>query len=223
LNTAGETTEADESDAGPRDRAGGSTRLCIATRAVLPTDQLIRFVAGPDDAVVPDIKRRLPGRGVWVTATAAAIDKAVARNAFSRSLKRPARAGADLAAMTDRLLEKATLDALAIAYKAGVVLCGFTKVESALTAGTAIAIMHASDAAPDGVRKLDAIRRRHPGDTISIMDFTGPQLDLAFGRPNVIHAALLAGPASAAFLARFRGLTAFRGSETADRIATALL
>jgi predicted RNA-binding protein YlxR (DUF448 family) len=223
LIAADETTHANEADAGPRDRAGGPTRLCIATRAVLPVDAMIRFAVGPGDAVVPDIKRKLPGRGVWVTATAAAVTKAVARNAFARSLRRPVRAPADLAAMTERLLEKSALDALAIAYKAGLALCGFTKVEAALATGRAVAVLHAADAAPDGVRKLDAVARRHAGEKVpvSIAAFTGLQLDLAFGRPNVIHAALLAGPASEAFLARLSGLTAFRGSGTAEEIATA--
>jgi predicted RNA-binding protein YlxR (DUF448 family) len=184
---------------------------------------MVRFVADPDGAIVPDIKRKLPGRGVWVSATAAAIEKAVARNAFSRSLKRPVRVSAELPALTRRLLEKSALDALAMAYKAGLVLCGFAKVEAALAEGRAVAVIHAADAAADGVRKLDALVRRHGGEKkpVSVTTFAGTQLDLALGRPNVIHAALLAGPASEAFLARFRGLAAFGGSGTADEIATA--
>ena len=184
---------------------------------------MIRFVAGPDDTVVPDIKRKLPGRGVWVIATADAIAKAVARNAFARSLRRPVRAPADLVATTEWLLERSALDALAIANKAGLVATGFSKVEGALMGGRTTGLIHAAEAAADGVRKLEAAKRRHAGENppISLGKFKGVQLDLALGRPNVIHAALLAGPASEAFLVRYRSLASFRGSEAAGDIATA--
>jgi predicted RNA-binding protein YlxR (DUF448 family) len=223
LAAATDTGQAQESDAGPRDRAAGPTRLCIATRTPRPAEEMIRFVVGPDDTVVPDIRRRLPGRGVWVTATAETVAQAVVRNAFARSLRRPVRVPSDLAAQTERLLERSALDALAIAYKAGLVACGFGKVEEALKSDRAVALIHAAEAAEDGVRKLQALARRYGGTQapVSIDGFTAPQLDLALGRPNVIHAALLAGPASGAFLARYGGLAAFRGSGTAAAIATA--
>jgi predicted RNA-binding protein YlxR (DUF448 family) len=183
---------------------------------------MIRFVVGPDDTIVPDIKRRLPGRGVWVSASAAAVAQAVARNAFARSLRRSVRVPADLPALTERLLERHALDALAIAYKAGLVACGFAKTEEALRNGRAVALIHAAEAAADGVRKLDAVARRGgEKPVVSVTGFTTLQLDLALGRPNVIHAAVLAGPASEAFLARFGGLAAFRGNGTAETIATA--
>jgi predicted RNA-binding protein YlxR (DUF448 family) len=216
-----EALQLDESDSGPRDSKPGRTRLCIATRTVRPIDEMVRFVVAPDNSIVPDVRRRLPGRGVWVTATAEAVNQAVARNAFTRSLKRPVRASAELAAETARLLEKSTLDSLAIAHKASLAVFGFAKVEATLERGQAVALIHASDAAADGVRKLDAVARRIQADNppVKVTAFSGVQLDLAFGRPNVIHAALLAGPASAAFLARFRVQAAFQGSEAAGEPA----
>ena len=60
-------TPNDELDAGPRKGGPGTERLCALTRAVKPVDELIRFVVGPD-GVVPDLKRKLPGRGLWITA-----------------------------------------------------------------------------------------------------------------------------------------------------------
>lgn len=219
LMAPGDMNSAPETDSGPRDRSGGPMRLCALTRTNRPISQMIRFVVGPDGTVVPDIKRRLPGRGVWVTATAEAVRQAASRNVFARSLRRAVQVPADLAALTDRLLEKSALDALAIAYKAGLAVCGFAKVEQILRGDGTVAVIHAADAAPDGVRKLESARRRSgEGEKapVSVRIFTKAQLDLAFGRPNVIHAALLAGPESEAFLARLSGLIAFRGGGTAD-------
>ena len=42
-------------------------RMCIVTREVMDEDALIRFVRGPDGQAVPDLQRKLPGRGVWVS------------------------------------------------------------------------------------------------------------------------------------------------------------
>src|SRR5215207_6858291 len=126
-----DTTGGDELDAGPRKGAGGE-RLCAVTRAVKPVDELIRFVVGPD-GVVPDLKRKLPGRGIWITATKAALSEAVARKVFAKGFKRDLKVAPDLADLTERLLARATLDALAIAGKAGFVVPGFAKVEAALT------------------------------------------------------------------------------------------
>jgi uncharacterized protein len=199
-----------ELDGGPRDRH--RERLCVATREVRPVTDLIRFVVGPNGEAVPDLKEKLPGRGVWVTATKPALDQAIRRKAFSRGFKREVRLPSDLLSRTEWLLEKAALDALSIAAKAGLVAAGFAKSEAALGHGEAIALLHAAEAAPDGVRKLEAARRRSRRTAaVPVIEFlTSAQLDLALGRPNVIHAALLAGPPSNTFLARLRRLERFR-------------
>jgi predicted RNA-binding protein YlxR (DUF448 family) len=211
----------DALDEGPRNAARGTERLCAATGTVRPVDEMIRFVLSPEGTAVPDLKRRLPGRGVWVTATRAALGNAIARKAFAKSFKREVRTAPDLLDATDRLLERAALDALAIAYKAGRVAAGFAKVEAALVQGDAAALLHASDAARDGVRKLDAVMRQNAeeGRAIAVLDaFTSAQLDLALGRSNVVHAALLAGPESKMVLTRVRRLERFRtGSVGTDR------
>jgi hypothetical protein len=173
---------------------------------------LIRFVIGPDGAAVPDLKRKLPGRGIWVTATQDALGNAIKRKAFSRGFRREIRLPADLLSRTERLLERAALDALAIAGKAGLVASGFAKVETALTHEHVIALLHASEASADGVRKLDAALHRRPqGRQVAVIRLlTSAQLDLALARPNVIHAAVLAGPPSDTFLARLRRFERFR-------------
>jgi uncharacterized protein len=203
----------DQLDAGPRQAAAGLERFCAATGTVKPVAEMIRFVVAPDGAAVPDLKRRLPGRGVWITATRQALATAVARKAFARSFRRDVRVAPDFVAVTERLLEQAALDSLAMAHKARRVAIGFGQVEAALARGTVRALLHAAEAAPDGVRKLKSGRARGPGEggNIVVIDgFTSAQLDLALGRSNVIHAALLAGPESAAFLARAQRLERFR-------------
>jgi len=200
-------------DAGPR--AQELERMCVATRTVRPVADMIRFVIGPDGEAVPDLKRKLPGRGVWVTATQDALSDAVKRKVLARGFKREVRLPADLVARTGELLERAALDALAMAGKAGLVATGFTRVEAALAQEKVVALLHAAEAAADGVRKLDAaLRRRLEHDPIvTIGILTSAQLDLAFGRPNVVHAALLAGPPSDTFLARLQRLERFRSGE----------
>jgi predicted RNA-binding protein YlxR (DUF448 family) len=203
----------DDIDAGPRRTA--PERLCIATRVVKPTGDMIRFVIGPDGAVVPDVKQKLPGRGVWVTANRAAVAAAIERKAFGRGFKREVRVAPDLVAATEHLLVRSALDALAIAHKAGAVAAGFAKVEAALNAEAVVALIHAADASPEGARKLDAAaRRRWGGDGPMVIEmFTSAQLDLALGRSNVVHAAVLAGPASAGFIARYCSLERFRSED----------
>jgi hypothetical protein len=204
-----------ELDNGPQSRE--RERMCVLTREVRPVADLIRFVVGPDGAAVPDLKSKLPGRGVWVTATQDALAEAVKRKVLVRGFKREVRLNADLVTQTGQLLEQAALDALAMAGKAGLVANGFGKTEAALADEDkrVIGLIHATDAAPDGVRKLGAaLRRRDSGDQVAVItSLTTAQLDLALGRPNVVHAALLAGPASDTFLARLRRLERFRSGE----------
>ena len=191
----------------------GPERTCIVTRRKASPDAMIRFVVGPDAAVVADIRRKLPGRGVWVSAELAIVKKAIKAQAFARGFKAKVRAEPQLAAEVGELLDRDALQSLAMANKAGAVITGFAKVESALSGGHVVAVLHASDAGEDGVRKLDgAARRGRDGRTVpdSIKVFTSQQLDLALGRTNVIHAALAEGPAGDAFLTRCRRSILYR-------------
>ena len=206
-------SDAAELDNGPRSR--GAERFCVATRAVRPVEHMIRFVIAPNGEAVADLKQNLPGRGVWVTATRSALDRALKANAFARGFRRDVRLAGDLVPRTERLLENAALDALAVARKAGLVAMGFAQVETALKREAVIALLHAAEAASDGVKKLDSALRqsRQSGSVRIIRILTTGQLDLALGRPNVIHAALLAGRASETFMARLRRFERFRSAE----------
>ena len=206
-------------DQGPA--AAGSERFCALTRAAKPVDELIRFVVGPDGDVVPDVKRKLPGRGIWITATRTTVDEAVKRRVFARGFRKEVRAATDLGATTERLLERSALDALAIVGKARQIVAGFGKVEDAIGSGDAVAIIHAADGAADGKRKLSAAMRRNAKEGREIPSFeafSSQQLDLALGRLNVIHAALLDGSAGATFVARTQRLLRFRDGISTDAI-----
>ena len=203
-------------DDGPRTNRSATMRMCAVTRQVRPIDELIRFVVSPSGEVIPDLKRKLPGRGLWVSASHWAVAEAARRNHFSKGFKRDVRATPALADETEILLVRSAVEALAMAAKAGQVVSGFSKVEGALEQRQAQALIHASDGAADGIRKLDAIVRQNAGNSgesreVPVVNvLTSEQLDLALGRSNVIHAALLAGPASKTFLSRSQLLVRYR-------------
>jgi predicted RNA-binding protein YlxR (DUF448 family) len=203
-------------DNGPRTDRSATVRMCAVSREVRPIDELIRFVVSPQGEVVADLKRKLPGRGLWVSASRQAVAEAVRRNQFSRGFRRDVRAAPTLPLETENLLVRSVIEALAVAAKAGQVISGFAKVEEALAQGLVKALLHASDGAADGIRKLDAIARQRGGNPGESPDFpirsvlSSAELDLALGRSNVIHAALLAGPASKTFLLRSQILVRYR-------------
>jgi uncharacterized protein len=207
-------------DNGPRTDRSATVRMCAVTRQVRPIDELIRFVVAPSGEVIPDLKRKLPGRGLWVSASHRAVAEAAKRNLFGKGFKRDVLTTATLADATEALLVRGTIEALAMAAKAGQVVSGFSKVEGALEARQAKirveALIHACDGAADGIRKLDAVARQNAGNSDEsreipvVTALTSEQLDLALGRSNVIHAALLAGPASKTFLSRSQLLVRYR-------------
>src|SRR4051794_26870977 len=152
-------------DNGPRTNRSGTERMCAVTRAVRPIDELIRFVVAPSGEVVADLKRKLPGRGLWISASHETVAKAVRGNHFARGFKRAVRVAPTLAEDTGNLLVRGVMEALAIAAKAGEVISGFAKVESALRQRQATALIHAADGAPDGIRKLNAMTRQNTANT----------------------------------------------------------
>lgn len=194
--------------------AGEHLRLCVATRAERPPAELIRFVAAPDGAIVPDLARRLPGRGVWVSSDKATLAKAMKTNAFARALKRQVRVAPDLAENVEKLLARRVADCLALANKAGLVTTGFAQVEPFLESGKALALVHGSDAAPGGRDKLDrkwkAISAARARNATVVDWLTIDEISLAMGRPNVVHAGLTDGGASRRFLEEARRLRGFR-------------
>jgi uncharacterized protein len=196
----------------------GSERLCAVTRVHLPPDDLVRFVLAPDGGIVPDLDRKLPGRGVWVTAQRAIVDQAVAKKAFAKSLKAEAKAPSNLGAMVDDLLARRVAGALSLANKAGLAVTGFEKVFATLEKGPVAVIVHGTDAAADGRSKIDrkyqAIQRSQDRAATIVDVLTSEQLSLAIGRGSVVHAALIPGGLSDRFREEAVRLKRYRASAT---------
>jgi uncharacterized protein len=193
-------------------QAAETVRLCALTRAHRHKDELIRFVLAPDGTVVPDLKEKLPGRGVWLTAAHDTVAEALKRKLFARAFKAEANVPEGLVDQVDRLLADAALGALALANKAGEVTFGHAKVEEALGKGRVLALVHAREAAEDGCRKLDGKARGASGgaNMPAVRAFSVDELSLASGRANVIHAAFIQGGAARKFLAAASRVERFR-------------
>ena len=190
-----------------------TARLCAVHRVERPLAELIRFVAGPTGQIVADLKKNLPGRGVWVTADRASITRAVAEKSFDRSLKRATVAGPDLATEVEELLSQRVCNALSIANKAGAVIAGFTKIDIALQKQALFVLIHAADAAADGrdklTRKFLASCPKPAPEQRIVTILTTLQLSLAIGRSNVVHAGLTEMGVAKNFLFEARRLQQF--------------
>lgn len=164
-------------------------RRCIVTRESQSKTGMIRFVVGPDDEVVPDLAGRLPGRGMWVTAEADVLAKAVGKGFFARAAKQAVKVPPDLAQRVETGLARQVVDLIAMARKAGQAVTGFEKVKGALVGGKARLLVQAADGSARGRAEL----RPPAGENTLVSCLFGHELGLAFGRDNVIHAAVLAG------------------------------
>ncbi|MBA4794780.1 MAG: RNA-binding protein [Phenylobacterium sp.] len=185
-------------------------RRDVVSGEVRDEASLIRFVVAPDGLVVPDLGRKLPGRGVWVAADRASVETAARKGAFARSARTKARAPEDLADQVEALLKKRVIDGLGLARRAGELISGFEKVAASLASGGAAWLIEASDGAEDGRRKVLAALRRSPRPVGVVGVFTSAELGLALGLENVIHTAFLAGRAADRWATDVRRLAGFR-------------
>ncbi len=187
----------------PKDREQEAERRCIVTGETAPKSGLIRFVVGPEGQVVPDILGKLPGRGMWVTASHDALDKA-GKGQFSRAAKQAVTVPEGLAAEVERQLARRVVDLIALARKAGIAVAGFEKVKSWLAADNVRVLLQASDGSERGKTKLWT-----PQGARYYGCLTSQELGLAFGRQSVIHGALATGALSDRVVeeaAKLRGL-----------------
>lgn len=209
-----------------RDAAGASgedsERTCVVTRAKLSPAELIRFVADPAGHVVADIVGKLPGRGVWVTGEKRLVEKAIATNAFARSLRRKVAVAPSLADDIDALLVRRVVELMSLCNKAGLVTSGSAKVNSWIEAGADGFLVQARDASPGS---LERVSRKYqavcaalgiPANEISLL--TVDQLSLAIGRSNVVHAAVSSGKIATNFNSAVQRLHRYRsaGAEAPD-------
>src|SRR5688572_32742386 len=222
------TAKVDEMDADVSAAAEGeelahpSLRRCIVTRQALEKPAMIRFVISPDGQVTPDLKERLPGRGLWVTATRDALTQAVARHAFSKAAKQSVKVAPDLADRVTELAKREVAELLGLARKSGQLVAGFEKVEAALranrTTGKVRVLVAASDGAEHGRGKL----ARLAGSGVEICaPLTAAELAQALGREHAVHAAIKAGGIAEKTIIASRRFTALQqGPETGARELT---
>ncbi|MEM9317630.1 MAG: RNA-binding protein [Pseudomonadota bacterium] len=201
---------------GQTKEARGPERRCIATGETGPKSGLIRFVAGPDGQIVPDLIERLPGRGIWVSADRAAIDLAVGKKLFARGAKAPVSAASDLSDQVEALLARRVTDLIGLARKAGQAVAGFEKVKDWLAHdGRVRVLLQASDGSVRGKSKLWT-----PTGARYFGCLTASELGLAFGRQSVIHGALGAGGLSSLVVegaAKLQGLRQADGRKAAGK------
>jgi predicted RNA-binding protein YlxR (DUF448 family) len=192
-------------------------RRCIVSGEVRSDARMVRFVVGPEGTVVPDVGAVLPGRGLWVKAERAALERAIAKNAFARAARESAVAGADLAERTERQLVKRMLGDLGLARRAGQLVLGYDNVVRALEGKTPPAVLvEASDGSAEGRRKLlSAARGLEP----AVLDcLTSAELSLALGRENVVHAAVKSGRLAERLISDAGRLSGFRAPVKASDV-----
>jgi len=189
-------------------------RNSIVTRQPHDKANLIRFCVAPDGCIVPDLKGTLPGRGAWVELSRQAVEQAVKRKIFARSIKRCVVVPENLGDQVETLLIASALGGLTMARRGGGVVTGAQKVEAAVRTGKAAMVLHATQAAEDGKRKIAqaifAAKGQGLGDVPVETIFDESQLARAFGGNHVIHAAIIKGLASAGVLEKIRRLKIYR-------------
>jgi len=191
---------------GQRKRSEEPERRCIASGETHPKGGMIRFVVGPDGTVVADLLGKLPGRGIWVSADRAALEKAVSKGLFSRSAKTQVKVPEDLVSRLESALADRVVHLISLARKAGEAIAGFEKVKDWLAKDRAEVLIQASDGSGRGKAKL----RPPAGKDRFIGCLTADELGLAFGRENVIHGALAAGGLASRVVEEAQKLTAMR-------------
>lgn len=185
-------------------------RRDIVSGEVMEEARLIRFVAGPDGAAVPDLARKLPGRGLWVAADRLSVEAAAKKGLFARAAKAKVTATQGLADQVESLLRRRLLSSLGLARKSGDLVSGFEKVSAAISSGRAAWLVEASDGAADGRRKLLGTARRQPRPPGLLGAFSAEELGLALGLGNVIHVAFLAGRGADRWTTDVERLSGFR-------------
>jgi predicted RNA-binding protein YlxR (DUF448 family) len=187
-------------------------RRCIVTGEIGDRGTLLRFVVGPDGAIVPDIEARLPGRGLWLTPRRDIVNQAVAKRIFARVARRPVAAPPELADRIESLLARRCCDALGFARRAGVAVAGFERVSDAARRGRSGLLLFALDGAEGARRRLAALGRDLPSARV----LTAAELGGAFGRERIVHAAVAGGPLCRRLLVDLSRLVGLRAEAAVD-------
>ncbi len=167
----------------------GAQRRCIVTRAQGDRGRMVRFVIGPDRAVVPDLAARLPGRGFWLSARADVIQAACAKGAFARAARGSVSVPVDLNGVLQAQLARRISDHLGLARRAGQAVAGFAKAREWVQGGHAGLVIQASDGSEDERRRLVS----GGGDVPVAWPLDAAGLGAVFGRDQVVHVAVAQG------------------------------
>lgn len=183
-------------------------RRCLVTGEVQPKYGLIRFIVGPEGMVVPDLAEKLPGRGFWLTADRAILNRAIAKGLFSRGAKAQVAVSDDLPGLIEKGLARRVTDLISLSRKAGRAVAGFEKVKDWLSQGRAKVLLQASDGSDRGKGKLWT-----PEGGRWFGCLTASELGLSFGRDYVIHSALAPGRLTDSVIRDASRLTGLRGHD----------
>jgi uncharacterized protein len=172
----------------PEDAERGPLRRCVVTRESLPKELMIRFVLGPDRTLVPDLEGRLPGRGMWLSARADVLERAVKRGAFAKAARGTVHLPPDLRARIEDGLRRRLRDLVGFARRGGQAVCGREAVREWLQAGKAGLLVEASDGSPAERARLIG-RRGLP----VVAPLPADTLGSVFGRDHAAHVAIAPG------------------------------
>lgn len=183
-------------------------RKCIVSGAVMAKEELLRFTVTPDNRVIPDFKKKLPGKGIWVKNSKQVLTTAVAKNLFSKAYKKNVKADAGLVEVVEELLSKRGLDSISLARKAGVLLTGLDKVSEAIKKGKVAFVLEAKDAGSDGYNRIALLAK----ELEIFRTYNVEELDKALDKVNTVHVAFLKSPMAKSVYNEFSRFESFVNS-----------
>jgi predicted RNA-binding protein YlxR (DUF448 family) len=175
-------------------------RRCILSGDRADPEGLVRLALGPEGQIAPDVRAKAPGRGAWIGVSRPVLEKALGNGKLKGALVRAFKTSdfvleTDLPDRIDAALRHAVLDRLGLESKASMLVTGSEKIDVAARKGQVALLLHASDARPDGSRKLDqALRVGQEAEGSDLAGLVLPldrdALSMAMGRDNVVHIAV---------------------------------
>ena len=181
------------------------TRKCIVTGELKEKSQLLRFVMSPDKQIIPDLYKKLPGKGLYVSNSYKILEQAIQKKMFTKALKKNVKVSDDLLQIVENVLHKNALNAISLAKKGGAVLIGLEKVTEALKSNQVDFILEACDAGADGQKRLSSYTQQLPVYRL----FSVEELDKALDKVNTVYLAFLKNGMSTMVKDNFDKLSAF--------------